>query len=275
MIVENFRPAVKDRLGIDYETIRKINPRLIYASLSGFGDTGPYRDRPGVDQIAQGMAGLMSITGLPGQGPVRVGIPICDLTAGIFLSTTVLMALYERERSGEGQWVKTSLLSAMIQMLDFQATRWLIGKEVPPQAGNDHPTGIPTGVFKTKDGHMNIAASGNKLFARLADALGKPEWKTDPVWSKASERRKNKQKMNAMIDEVTVTTHLRRVGDAPQRRRRAVGADLFDRPDVRRPAGEAARPGEAGQAQEAERDQRRRPGSYDVTYALEHPPRRP
>jgi len=117
----------------------------------------------------------------------------------------VLMALYERERSGEGQWVKTSLLSAMIQMLDFQATRWLIGNQVPPQAGNDHPTGIPTGVFKTKDGHMNIAASGNKLFVRLADALGKPEWKTDPVWSKASERRKNKQKMNAMIDEITVT----------------------------------------------------------------------
>ena len=205
VIVENFRPAVKDRLGIAYETIRKINPRIIYASLSGFGDTGPYRDRPGVDQIAQGLGGLMSITGLPGQGPVRVGIPICDLTAGIFLSTTVLMALYERERSGEGQWVKTSLLSAMIQMLDFQATRWLIGKEVPPQAGNDHPTGIPTGVFKTRDGHMNIAASGNKLFLRLADALGKPEWKTDPVWSKAAERRKNKQKMNAMIDEITVT----------------------------------------------------------------------
>lgn len=205
VIVENFRPAVKDRLGIAYDTIRKINPRLVYASLSGFGDTGPYRDRPGVDQIAQGMGGLMSITGLPGQGPVRVGIPICDLTAGIFLSQAVLMALYERERSGEGQWVKTSLLAAIIQMLDFQATRWLIGNEVPPQAGNDHPTGIPTGVFKTKDGHINIAASGNKLFFRLADALGKPEWKTDPVWAKATGRRTNKQKMNAAIDEVTVT----------------------------------------------------------------------
>jgi formyl-CoA transferase len=205
VIVENFRPAVKDRLGIAYDTIRKINPRLVYASLSGFGDTGPYRDRPGVDQIAQGMGGLMSITGLPGQGPVRVGIPICDLTAGIFLSQAVLMALYERERSGEGQWVKTSLLAAIIQMLDFQATRWLIGNEVPPQAGNDHPTGIPTGVFKTKDGHINIAASGNKLFVRLADALGKPEWKTDPVFAKADGRRKNKAKMNAAIDEVTVT----------------------------------------------------------------------
>src|SRR5215510_8295404 len=185
IVVENYRPDVKRRLGIDYEDLKAINPRLIYGSISGFGQTGPYRDRPGVDQIAQGLGGLMSITGLPGQGPVRVGIPICDLTAGIFLSTRVLMALYERERSGEGQWVKTSLLSAMIQMLDFQATAWLIGKEVPPQAGNDHPTGIPTGVFKTKDGHMNIAASGYKLFARLADALGKPEWKSDPVWSKA------------------------------------------------------------------------------------------
>ncbi len=205
VIVENFRPAVKDRLGIDYETIRKLNPRIVYASLSGFGDTGPYKDRPGVDQIAQGMGGLMSITGLPGQGPVRVGIPICDLTAGMFLAQAVLMALYERERSGEGQWVKTSLLTAIIQMLDFQATRWLIGNEVPPQAGNDHPTGIPTGVFKTKDGHINIAASGNKLFVRLADALDRSEWKTDPVWSKADGRRKNKEKMNALIDEVTVT----------------------------------------------------------------------
>jgi crotonobetainyl-CoA:carnitine CoA-transferase CaiB-like acyl-CoA transferase len=205
VIVENFRPAVKVRLGVDYDTIRKINPRIIYASLSGFGDTGPYKDRPGVDQIVQGMGGLMSITGLPGQGPVRVGIPVADLTGGILLAQGVIMALYERETSGEGQWVKTSLLQAMTQMLDFQATRWLIGKEVPPQAGNDHPTGVPTSVFKTKDGHINIAASGNKLFARLADALGKSEWKTDPAFAAAGARRKNRDQVNKAIDAITVT----------------------------------------------------------------------
>jgi formyl-CoA transferase len=193
------------RLGVDYETIRKINPRIIYASLSGFGDTGPYKDRPGVDQIVQGMGGLMSITGLPGQGPVRVGIPICDLTGGILLAQGVMMALYEREQSGEGQWIKTSLLQAMTQMLDFQATRWLIGKEVPPQAGNDHPTGVPTSTYPTKDGHINIAASGNRLFARLADAFGKSEWKTDPAYASAKARNKNRDQMNKAIAAVTVT----------------------------------------------------------------------
>jgi crotonobetainyl-CoA:carnitine CoA-transferase CaiB-like acyl-CoA transferase len=204
VVVENFRPAVKHRLGVDYETVRAINPRIVYASLSGFGDSGPYADRPGVDQIAQGMGGLMSITGLPGQGPVRVGIPICDLTAGIFLAYAVSMALYEREHSGEGQWVKTSLLTAMMQMLDFQATRWTMDREVPPQAGNDHPTGVPTGVFKTKDGHINIAATGNKMVKRLGDAMGQV-WVEDPDFASPALRRKNRSKMNAAIEAVSVT----------------------------------------------------------------------
>src|SRR5881392_1385948 len=145
VVVENFRPDVKKRLGIDYAALSAANPRLIYASISGFGQNGPYADRPGFDQIAQGMGGLMSITGLPGQGPVRVGIPVADLSAGIFCAMGILVALLEREVSGEGQWVETSLLAAQIAMLDFQAARWLIGHEVPEQAGNDHPTSIPTG----------------------------------------------------------------------------------------------------------------------------------
>src|SRR5512132_809592 len=151
VVVENYRSDVKHRLGIDYEAVRKVNPRIVYGSLAGFGQDGPDATRPGVDQIAQGMGGLMSITGLPGQGPVRVGIPIADLTGGLFLSQGILVALYERTKSGKGQWVHTSLLEAMVTMLDFQASRWLLGKEIPPQAGNDHPTGIPTGVFKTTD----------------------------------------------------------------------------------------------------------------------------
>src|SRR6202046_272267 len=172
VVVENYRPDVKDRLGIGFEALAARNPRLIYASISGFGQDGPYRDRPGFDQIAQGMGGLMSITGEPGRGPMRVGIPVADLTAGIFAAMGILIALLEREQSGEGQWVKSSLLGAQISMLDFQAARWTIGKEVPGQAGNNHPTSIPTGVFATADGYINIAAAGDDIYRRLCKAMG-------------------------------------------------------------------------------------------------------
>src|SRR5262247_1741721 len=204
VLVENYRPDVKHRLGIDYETLSKVNPRLVYASISGFGQSGPYRDRPGYDQIAQGMGGLMSITGLPGQGPVRVGIPVADLTAGIFLAQGILVALYERERSGKGQWVHTSLLQAMVTMLDFQAARWLIDGEIAPQAGNDHPTGIPTGVFTTADGHINIAASGQTMYRRLCTAIGAPELIDDPRFKTLGDRSKNRKQMNAELDRVLV-----------------------------------------------------------------------
>jgi formyl-CoA transferase len=205
VVVENFRPDVKHRLGIDYEALSKVNPRLVYASISGFGQSGPYRDRPGYDQIAQGLGGLMSVTGLPGQGPVRVGIPIADLTAGMFLAHGVLVALLERERSGKGQWVHTSLLEAMVRMLDFQTTRWLIGKEIPPQAGNDHPTGIPTGVFKTADGHMNIAASGQHMYRRLCEALDVKHLIDDPRFKTPQDRSKNRVACNEELEKATVT----------------------------------------------------------------------
>jgi crotonobetainyl-CoA:carnitine CoA-transferase CaiB-like acyl-CoA transferase len=205
VLIENYRPDVKHRLGIDYEAMRAINPRLVYASISGFGETGPYRDRPGFDQIAQGMGGLMWITGLPGQGPVRAGIPIADLCAGIFAAMGVLIALLEREESGEGQWVQSSLLAAQTAMLDFQAARWLMDGEVPPQAGNNHPTGIPTGVFKTADGAINIASSGAEIYRRLCDAIGAPQLATDPQFATAKDRSKNRDKLNALIEEVTRT----------------------------------------------------------------------
>jgi formyl-CoA transferase len=200
VLVENFRPDVKHRLGIGYDRLSRINPRLIYGSISGFGQTGPYRDRPGYDQIAQGLGGLMSITGLPGQGPVRAGIPVADLTAGLFLAHGIMVALFERERSGKGQWVHTSLLEAMVRMLDFQATRWLIGGEVPPQAGNDHPTNIPTGVFRTKDGHINIAASGQHMFQRLCDAIGTRRLVDDPRFAAPADRSKNRRELNAELE---------------------------------------------------------------------------
>ena len=205
VLVENFRPDVKHRLGIDYEALSRINPRLIYGSISGFGQSGPYRDRPGYDQIAQGLGGLMSITGLPGQGPVRVGIPVADLTAGIFLAEGILAALLERERSGRGQWVHTSLLEAMVRMLDFQATRWLIGKEIPPQAGNDHPTGIPTGVFRTADGHINIAASGQVMFRRLCQALGVEPLIDDPRFKTPPDRSKNRLALNEELEKALLS----------------------------------------------------------------------
>jgi crotonobetainyl-CoA:carnitine CoA-transferase CaiB-like acyl-CoA transferase len=205
VMVENYRPDVKHRLGIDYDHMRAINPRLVYASISGFGQEGPYRDRPGLDQIAQGMGGLMSVTGLPGQGPVRVGIAIADLTAGVFCAMGILIALLEREESGEGQWVQSSLLAAQIAMLDFQAARWLLSGEVPEQAGNNHPTAIPTGVFATADGHINIAASGGGLFPRFCKAIGAEHLLTDPSFATGRARLSNRDQLNAALEAITRT----------------------------------------------------------------------
>lgn len=203
VVVENYRPGVKHRLGIDYESLRKINPRLVYGSISGFGQEGPYRDRPGLDHVVQGMGGLMSITGLPGQGPVRAGIAISDSSAGLYCAFGIVLALLEREHSGEGQWVQTSLLQALIAMLDFQAARWLVSHEVPPQAGNNHPTAIPTGVFKTSDGYINIAASG-ALFERLCRAIDAPELIKHPDYVDFKLRLKNRDAVNAEITQRTV-----------------------------------------------------------------------
>ena len=205
VVIENFRSEVKHRLGIDYEACCKVNPRIVYGSIAGFGQDGPYGKRPGVDQIAQGMGGLMSITGLPGQGPVRVGIPICDLTAGHFLFQAILMALLERETSGEGQWVHTSLLESIIAMLDFQGARWLMAHEVPKQAGNNHPTSIPTGVFKTADGHINIAASGAVLFERFCKTAGLGDLLTDPRFGGFEARSKNREALNVAIQAMVQT----------------------------------------------------------------------
>ena len=203
VLVENFRPDVKDRLGIGYEALAAVNPRLVYASISGFGQDGPYAGRPGFDQIAQGLGGLMSITGLPGQGPVRVGIPVADLCAGLFAAQGVLVALLEREVSGRGQWVQTSLLQAQVFMLDFQAARWLMAGEVPQQAGNNHPTSIPTGVFRTRDGHINIAAIGQRIWERFAHALGAAEWLNDPRFATGAARSSNR---DALTEEIETRT---------------------------------------------------------------------
>jgi formyl-CoA transferase len=204
VVVENFRPDVKKRLGIDYKTLAKINPRLVYASISGFGQAGPYANRPGFDQIAQGMGGLMSITGLPGQGPVRVGIPVADLTAGLFASLGILVALLEREKSKKGQYIETSLLQAQIFMLDFQGARYLVKGEVAKQAGNNHPTSIPTGVFKTKDGYINIATAGQKTWQRFCETAGATALMQKPEYQTAEARSKNRDALNVEIDNYLV-----------------------------------------------------------------------
>jgi crotonobetainyl-CoA:carnitine CoA-transferase CaiB-like acyl-CoA transferase len=204
VVVENYRPDVKDRLGINYEDLRKINKRIVYASISGFGQDGPYRDRPGFDQIAQGMGGLMSITGAPDNGPMRVGIPVADLSAGLFAAIGIMVALLEREGSGEGQWITTSLLQAQIFMLDFQAARWLQHQELAKQAGNNHPTSIPTGVFKTKDGFINIAAGGQVMWERVCKSIEAPELLERSEFKNSALRSRNREIVNVEIEKRTV-----------------------------------------------------------------------
>ena len=201
VFIENYRPDVKYRLGIGPEDLRKINPRLVYASISGFGQDGPYAGWPGFDSIAQGMGGLMSVTGKPGEGPMRVGIPIADLCSGHFCAQAIMAALLEREVSGEGQWVQTSLLESQIAMLDFQAAQWLIDHKVPQSTGNEHPLTVPTGVFETQDGFINLAAIGNTMFKRLCQALDIPQLIEEPGLGSDPERVQNRARVNAAVGE--------------------------------------------------------------------------
>jgi crotonobetainyl-CoA:carnitine CoA-transferase CaiB-like acyl-CoA transferase len=202
VVVENFKSTVKHRLGVDYDAVRKVNPRIVYGSISGFGQDGPYEGRPGVDQIAQGMGGLMSITGLPGQGPIRVGIAINDTSAGILLANGITLALLARERTGEGQWVHTSLLEAQIFMLDFQASRYTMKGEVAKQEGNFHPTSPGTGMFQTADGYINIAASGDNLWRKFCEVSGDKDLSSNPDFATVPLRAKNRAALIAHLNDV-------------------------------------------------------------------------
>ncbi|MEZ5661484.1 MAG: CoA transferase [Burkholderiaceae bacterium] len=202
VVVENWRPDVKARLGLDYESLAAVNPRIILASVSGFGQTGPYAKRPGFDQIAQGMGGLMSVTGFPGQGPLRAGLAVADSSAGLYAALGIMIALLERETSGRGQWVQSSLLHAMIAMMDFQAARWTNDHDEPTPAGNDHPTSSPMGLFDASDGSFNLGASGDGNWRRLCAAVGHPEWVDEPDWASESLRAKNRAPLNAALNQV-------------------------------------------------------------------------
>ncbi len=201
VVVENYRPDVKDRLGFDYESLKAVNPRIILASISGFGQDGPYRERPGFDQIAQGMSGLMSVTGEPGRGPMRTGAAIADVSAGLFAALGIMTALLERERSGEGQWVQSSLLQSGIALMDFQAARYLMNGEVPGQVGNDHPTSMPTSAYRTADGYINVGASGDGMWTRLCKAMGRADLAERAEFRGQAERAQNRAALNAALNE--------------------------------------------------------------------------
>jgi hypothetical protein len=202
VVVENWRPDIKNRLGVDYESLAKVNPRIILASISGYGQEGPYASRPGFDQIMQGMGGLMSVTGIPGQGPVRAGLAVADMSAGLYAGIGILTALLERERSGKGQWVHASLLHAQIAMMDFQAARYLNEGDVAGQAGNDHPTSSPMGLFEASDGVFNLGASGQGNWVRLCELAKRPDWMADPDFSNEKTRAVNRAKCNKALNEV-------------------------------------------------------------------------
>jgi formyl-CoA transferase len=202
VVIENYRPDVKDRLGIDYASLREINPRIILASISGFGQDGPYRDRPGFDQIAQGLCGIMSVTGFAGQGPMRAGAAVADVTAGLQAALGIMTAIVERETTGEGQWVQSNLLQAGLTLLDFQAARYTMDGQVPPQVGNDHPTSMPTSAYRTADGFINVAASGSAIWKRLCDAIGRPDLLSDPRFASAQGRATHRTALAEEINAV-------------------------------------------------------------------------
>jgi crotonobetainyl-CoA:carnitine CoA-transferase CaiB-like acyl-CoA transferase len=223
VVVENFRPDVKDRMGIDYASLRARNPRIILASISGFGQDGPYRMRAGFDQIAQGMGGLMWITGQPGQGPMRAGAAVADSTAGLNAAIGILVALTERDASGEGQWVQTSLLQSQIALCDFQAARYLVDNVVPPQAGNDHPYSTPMGVLETSDGYINIGVGGEAQWKTFCRAIERPDLIDHPDFAANPDRLRHRPELAAILGPIMRT------------RTSAAWLDLFEKCQV--PAG--------------------------------------
>ncbi len=268
IVVENFRPDVKERLGIGYEALKAVNPRIILASISGFGQTGPYKTRAGFDQIAQGMGGLMGVTGEPGTPPMRAGIAVADSTAGIYAATGVLIALAEREKSGLGQWVHTSLLEAQIALMDFQAARYLVDGKVPPQAGNDHPTITPMGVVATADGFINIGVGGDGHWRAFCKAIERPELGNRSRLCQG--RRPHPQAAGAQgaAGADPRLAHLGRLAVAAGGRGRSGRTDLPDGRGVRRPAGSAPQHRGAAEGSRARRHSRGRPADRDVAHAI-------
>jgi crotonobetainyl-CoA:carnitine CoA-transferase CaiB-like acyl-CoA transferase len=202
VVVENFRPGVMGNFGLDYGNLVKINPGIVYCGITGFGKEGPHALRPAFDFIAQGVSGFMSVTGFPDREPVRTGIPISDSVAGIYAAFGILVALIARQKTGKGQEVQTSLVDAMISILSFAADPYLSSGKLPERYGNDHPVSSPYGTFKSLDGYINIAPSGDPMWERLARALGIQELLDDPRLQTNDDRRLHRPSLNKIINEI-------------------------------------------------------------------------
>jgi CoA:oxalate CoA-transferase len=201
VLYENFRLGVMEKMGLTWESMSAENPRLIYCRVSAFGRTGPYAERPGYDQIAQGMGGLMSVTGTPESGPMRVGIAIADINTAMYAAFGILAALLARERTGKGQQVHTSLLETVVSLLTVQAGKFFATGETPPPAGNDHPVICPYGTFRTRDGHVNIAVGTDQMFRRFCSAIGRPQVADDPEFVNNDSRSRNRKRLTQIINE--------------------------------------------------------------------------
>lgn len=200
VFVENYKPRTKVDLKIDYAALKEINPRIIYCSISAFGQTGPWSDRPGFDQVAQGMSGLMSVTGFPGADPTRAGVAVGDSAAGLFATIGILAALNERYQSGVGQYIETSLLESLIALLGFQAAKYFGTGERPNPQGNDHASFAPYGTYKTKDGHINIAAGTEKMWLILCRLLKLEKLIEDPRFNSMAQRVKYKDQLTEILE---------------------------------------------------------------------------
>jgi crotonobetainyl-CoA:carnitine CoA-transferase CaiB-like acyl-CoA transferase len=200
VVAENFRPGVMDRLGIGYQALREINPRIVFCAISGFGATGPDAFKPAYDQIIQGLSGVMAVNGDERLNPLRAGFPVCDTVGGLNAAFAIMAALYDRERTGEGQFIDVALIDAVMPLMGWVAANLLMGGQQPELLGNDNFTAAPSGTFVTMDGYINIAANKQEQWEAVADELGVPELKTDPRFQKRDARKKNRRALTPLLE---------------------------------------------------------------------------
>lgn len=201
VVVENFRPGVMTRLGVGYDTLKEVNPKLIYCAISGFGQTGPDADKPAYDQIIQGLSGVMAINGDERLNPLRAGFPLCDTVGGLNAAFAISSALYYREKTGVGQFIDIALLDSVMPLMGWVVANLMIGGQQPQLMGNENFTAAPSGVFKTKDGYLNIAANKQEQWENLADILNLTELKEDPHFKERDTRKKNRYVLKPLLDE--------------------------------------------------------------------------
>jgi CoA:oxalate CoA-transferase len=202
IVVENYRPGTMNRLGLGYEALSELNPRLVYASVSGFGQDGPWKDKPAYDIIVQGLSGMMSITGHPGGPPTRVGISLGDIAAGLFATIGIIGALYERDRSGKGQMIDVAMLDAQVAILENAVARYAVSGEIPGPLGTRHPSITPFAAFPSSDGYILVGAGNDSLWRRLCESVGRPELVTDSRFDTNRHRTENWVQLEPVLNEI-------------------------------------------------------------------------